>query len=154
MPGDPMLDGTSAEGQSNDCANPHKRAVRHSNALKILVVDNEPVCRLLLGKVLTKLGHVPFFAENGIEALRCLDEETVDLILMDIKMPIMDGVETTRRIRQGGTPAHPATPVVAVTACIMQRDLESIIEAGADDCLSKPIDLNQLEMVLAQFALR
>ena len=83
------------------------------------------------------------FAENGRDAVRWLDaQQTVDIILMDVMMPEMDGYETTRAIRE--RPEWRGTPIIALTAKAMKGDREKCIAAGASDYITKPVDTEQL----------
>ena len=118
-------------------------------ALVLLVEDN-----LLNQKVavhqLHQLGYAVDVAINGQEALRALESNHYDVILMDCQMPVMDGLETTCQIRlkeQGGA-GH--IPIIAMTANAMAGDRESCLAAGMDDYLSKPIQREQLELALAR----
>jgi C4-dicarboxylate-specific signal transduction histidine kinase len=104
----------------------------------ILVVDDEPVNRELLEVILAPQGHAILHAEDGLQALELLAGQRVDLVLLDLLMPRLDGIETCRRIRE-----HPETqhlPVVFITA-LQDRDARIRGKAvGADDFLSKPVD--------------
>jgi len=82
-------------------------------------------------------------AGNGIEALEALERQTFDIVLLDVHMPVMDGCETVRRIRNGGA-AYARVPVIALTADAMVGDRERYIGLGMDDYLSKPIDQREL----------
>lgn len=117
---------------------------------KILVVDDNNDTRHLMGLVLRQLGHQAMEAESGTEALKVLDSEKFDLILMDIQMPEMDGLETTRRIRGLSTEAS-QTPIIACTANAMSGDKRRFIESGMNDYLSKPVDRNSLKAVIAKW---
>jgi signal transduction histidine kinase/CheY-like chemotaxis protein len=109
-----------------------------SRPLKILAAEDNRVNRLLLGKILEKAGHHAVFAENGAEAVRLWENGKFDLVLMDLQMPVMDGVEAAREIRrrEAGNGAH--TPIIAVTARAMHEDRNLTIDAGMDAYVSKP----------------
>jgi CheY-like chemotaxis protein/anti-sigma regulatory factor (Ser/Thr protein kinase) len=120
-------------------------------SLHILVVEDDTINRYAVSKVLEKLGHVVKTAENGKEALKMLQKEHFGCVFMDIQMPIMNGIEAVGHIRrQGGEEAK--VPVVAVTAHAMSGDKESFLEAGMDDYISKPIDMNEICCVLERVA--
>ena len=88
-----------------------------------------------------------YFAENGLEVVEFVYKKCPDLVLMDIQMPVMDGVEACKKIKQN----HPDLPVIAVTANAMAADVELYHEEGFDGYLSKPVDVGQLNAVLAQY---
>lgn len=111
---------------------------------RILVVEDSVMNRSLAKAMLNKLGHDYQFAENGQEALHRLRKEDFDLVIMDCQMPVMDGYETTRAIRQGESQTGGHIPILAVTANAMSGDRERSLEAGMDDYLSKPYTLEQL----------
>jgi len=90
-------------------------------------------------------------ARNGREALEQLQQQPVDLILMDIQMPDVDGLEALRRIRSHNNPQIARIPVIAVTALAMPGDREQFIEAGANDYISKPLDLSKLSVLINKF---
>ena len=93
-------------------------------------------------------------AEDGQLALACLDHETFDVILMDVQMPVMDGLEATREIRQRERLSGGHTPIIAMTAHALKGDRERCLEAGMDGYLAKPVRAKDLyetiEAVLAQ----
>jgi CheY-like chemotaxis protein len=106
--------------------------------LKILAAEDNRVNRLLLGKILEKAGHKVVFAENGVEVLRLWEENSYDLLLMDLQMPVMDGLETARAIRKRETGNGARIPIIAVTARAMHEDRDLTIAAGMDGYISKP----------------
>ncbi|MHB1179582.1 MAG: PAS domain-containing hybrid sensor histidine kinase/response regulator, partial [Daejeonella sp.] len=109
----------------------------------ILVVDDNEINRILASKVLTKWGVKVDFAENGQVAVDKVQQSEYDLILMDLHMPVMDGMEAARAIRNlGGT--HGKLPIVALTASILTRELETITECGMDGYVVKPLIPNDL----------
>jgi signal transduction histidine kinase/ActR/RegA family two-component response regulator len=107
----------------------------------ILVAEDNPINRLFLQKSLEKLGHRVICATNGQEALDHLDTSTVDCVLMDIQMPVMDGCEATQYIRDK---FGRILPVVALTAHALQGDKEKYLEGGFDEYLAKPVSIEEL----------
>ena len=107
----------------------------------VLVVDDDPVNRSLLTHVLQQAGHTVTAAEDGPSALEVLDRKPVDIVLLDIRMPGMDGYEVCRRIR--GHAGTEALPVVMITAEGPEEKL-SALEVGADDFVLKPFDRSEL----------
>jgi len=111
--------------------------------LHILVVEDDIVNQLVVSRILKKIGHKVEIANNGVEALIFHETQLFDTIIMDIQMPIMDGIETTHSIREReGNLRH--TPIIALTAFALQGDKEHFLSKGMDDYISKPIILNQL----------
>jgi PAS domain S-box-containing protein len=115
--------------------------------LRILVAEDNVVNQQLALLVLKKLGYRAEVTANGLEALQALEREPYDVVLMDVQMPTMDGLEATRRIHQrwpeGGRP-H----VIAATASAMPEEREACLAAGMDDFLSKPIRVEELAAAL------
>ncbi len=117
--------------------------------LKILLAEDERLNRFHMVIDLEDSGHRVVTAEDGVEALSALERERFDLILMDVQMPRMDGVEATRRIRSGAAPGVDRDiPIVALTAYAMAGDREKFLAAGMDDYIAKPVDKEQLDRVL------
>jgi CheY-like chemotaxis protein/nitrogen-specific signal transduction histidine kinase len=104
----------------------------------VLVVEDNAVNRMLIGAYLEEFGLTHDMVTTGAEALSCLADNTYDLVLMDIMMPGLDGVETTRRIRKLDEPTC-EVPIVALTAHAMKGDREDYLAAGMDGYVSKPI---------------
>ncbi|CAM2821569.1 hypothetical protein PAT01_35800 [Pseudoalteromonas atlantica] len=100
-----------------------------------LAVDDNPVNQEILEALLTKMNMTVISASNGEEALIKVEENAIDIIFMDIQMPVMDGLEATRILRQRGY----TTPIVAVTAAVFSNDKKAAIRAGMDDYLVKPL---------------
>jgi len=110
---------------------------------QVLIVDDDMRNVFAIAKVLEQKGLKVLKAENGHKALQLLEKEPIlDLILMDIMMPVMDGYETMRQIRK--QEKFQKMPIIALTAKAMKEDRTRCIEAGASDYLSKPVDLNRL----------
>ena len=113
--------------------------------LSVLVTEDNVINQLFLKKTLEKLGHKATCASNGQQALDLLRSETFDCVLMDIQMPLMDGTEATRRIRQD---LGLTLPVIALTAHALQGDREKYLSMGFDEYLAKPIATKDLEKML------
>ncbi len=111
----------------------------------ILVADDDPTNRTVLQALLDRLGYSNTVVNNGAEAVEAVQQHEYDLILMDWQMPIMNGKQATRHIRQS---KQSGIPIVAVTASAMTRDRQDCIAAGANDYLLKPIDLYRLSSML------
>ena len=114
---------------------------------QILIVEDDKNVRKLMSAVLTRYGYEPITAENGEEALEILDHHHVDLILLDVMMPRMDGYEFTNTLRSAGS----TIPILMVTARETQNDKKRGFIVGADDYMVKPVD--EEEMVLRIAAL-
>jgi len=114
----------------------------------ILLVEDDKINRMVLHRLLEKMGYNPDTAVNGQEALDKLQQTTYDVILMDIQMPIMDGLETTKKIRQ--TLEHQPI-IIAITANAMTQDKILCEKAGMDDFLAKPINFHSLEQTLIKW---
>jgi len=108
----------------------------------ILIIENEVSNRLLVERVLATRGYHCLSAANGREALDLLDRESVDLILTDLSMPVMDGYRTTQHIRARPELAH--VPIVAVTAYALNDENQAALRAGCTEYLTKPFKPRQL----------
>ena len=118
----------------------------------VLVVDDNRIGQEVAGFMLRRLGIEAAFAEDGREALSAIERGHFDLVLMDCQMPVMDGYEATRRLRDlESRAARPHLPVVALTANAQASDVESCLACGMDDYLSKPILKPKLVAVLARY---
>ncbi|TMI91530.1 MAG: response regulator, partial [Bacteroidetes bacterium] len=109
--------------------------------LRILVAEDNLVNQKLATKMLGKLGYQADLACNGKEVMEMVGHEHYDIILMDVQMPEMDGLEATRMIR---TCLELQPIIIAMTANVMLGDRDECIQAGMDDYISKPIELNEL----------
>jgi CheY-like chemotaxis protein/HPt (histidine-containing phosphotransfer) domain-containing protein len=120
---------------------------------RILVVEDNPINQQLARQLLIKLGYTATLAESGLEALEALSQKRFDLILMDIMMPGMDGLETTRQIRQreaaSGKGEH--VPIIAVTANAVAGDKEHCLAAGMDGYVTKPVNPGVLHAEIRRF---
>jgi two-component system, sensor histidine kinase and response regulator len=122
--------------------------------LQLLLAEDNLVNQRLAVRMLEKRGHAVVVAENGVEVLKALERNVFDLILMDIQMPGMDGIETTRAIRQQEQATGSHVPIIALTAHAFRGDRERCVEAGMDDYVSKPIQMNELVATIERWAKR
>ena len=120
-----------------------------AGGLTVLVVEDERINQITMGKFLDKMGHVAVMAENGQAALQLFARQRFDVVLMDIRMPVMDGEEATRSIR--AMEHGPAgIPIIALTAHAMKGDEERFLACGMDAYLAKPVDFEDLRQTIAR----
>jgi two-component system, sensor histidine kinase len=134
----------------------HRRAAGASgldaaSPQRILVAEDVQVNRDILRLALGARGHQLVFAPDGATALAKVQQEPFDLVLMDVQMPVMDGVEATRRIRALPTAAA-RIPIIGLTANVMSQEQARYLEAGMDECLMKPIEWDLLDAAIARHA--
>jgi len=120
-------------------------AERHP--LRILLAEDNAVNQKLALRLLAQMGYRADVAANGLEAVQSVQRQAYDVVLMDVQMPEMDGLEATRRIRTEGSP-HGQPRIIAMTANAMQGDREACIAAGMDDYVTKPIRVDALVQAL------
>jgi len=119
------------------------------NSVKVLVVEDNIINQKVTQEILKKLGTTSDIASNGEEAISALETTKYDLVLMDIQMPVMDGPDTTRKIRSTQSrKINPQVPIVAMTANVLTRDRESCVDSGMDDFLEKPICVKSVNAML------
>ncbi len=114
----------------------------------VLLVEDSPLLRVLAIKQLEKLGVKSQIVGSGLEAVELIKTRMFDLIFMDINIPDLDGLETTKRIRAYEKAVGRHTPIIAMTAAAMKGDLERCMEAGMDDYLRKPVSMDDLRLML------
>ena len=117
---------------------PERQATRPGVAGRILVAEDLPMNQMIIAEMLEKEGHCVRLADNGAIAVEALGEENFDVVLMDMEMPVMDGLEATHVIRNMEGRAR--TPIIAITANAMTDQVAACRQAGMDDFISKPID--------------
>jgi len=117
--------------------------------LKILIAEDNLAGRELLCEMLELWGHVVIECSNGEEAVAQLEQHRVDLVLLDIQMPVLDGLATIRRIQDS---RQPNLKVVALTAFAMAGDKERFLQAGFADYQAKPLDFAQLRLLIDRFS--
>ena len=141
-----------ASKEEFDQQNAHEQ-VTDENALegitaKVLLVEDNKVNQMVARKLLEKQGCIVTIANNGVEALDTLQKAEFHLVLMDCQMPVMDGFEATRKIRQSGN----TIPIVALTANAQNTDRDACLDAGMNDFLSKPFDPRKLYQLISQYS--
>ncbi|MFA5535965.1 MAG: ATP-binding protein, partial [Bacillota bacterium] len=116
--------------------------------LKILLAEDDKINQLVTGRILKEAGHQVETASNGADAFKIISEGRIDLALMDIQMPAMDGLEVVKRVRKMEQGSGKYTPIIALTAYALKGDREKYLAAGMDDYLAKPIQINDLLEVI------
>lgn len=126
-------------------------AFAEEHPMSILVAEDNPMNQKLIIRILNNLGYQPVLANDGKEVMNILEKDRFDLLLMDVQMPHIDGLEATRLIRKhyGDYPF-----VIAMTANVLIEDKEACLKAGMDDYISKPIRLTELMSVLERYSSR
>ena len=125
--------------------------------LRLLLVDDNLINQKVASRLLQQMGYRPEIASNGFEAIRALERKPFDVILMDVQMPELDGLEATRRIRQRQQEpdAHPhfKAPllIIAMTANAMQGDREKCLAAGMNEYIAKPIRLSRFPQQIGSY---
>ncbi|MCL3780188.1 response regulator [Prolixibacteraceae bacterium JC049] len=117
-------------------------------SLKILLVEDNLLNQKITTFSLQKKDHQVEIANNGLEAVDMYQANSYDVVLMDIMMPVMDGLEATQNIRKVEKEKNlPRTPIIAITANTLDNDREKCIEIGMDDFMSKPFDMVTLNQI-------
>ena len=122
----------------------------HARPLKVLVAEDHPVNRQYLAALLDNMGHEAHFTVNGQEAVSAAKSMAFDLVLMDLHMPLMDGVAATRAIRALPDTARSTVPIVALTADAFAETRDRCLLAGMNDFLTKPVSPQKLATLLRQ----
>lgn len=114
---------------------------------RILVVEDNEVNRKFVEILLKRMGYLTYFAENGSVAISRLQKQSFDLVLMDLHMPVMNGIEATRAIRALAPPTS-AIPIIALTADVMNDAHDEAVAAGVNDFVTKPVHMNRLQEMI------
>lgn len=142
-------DGTAAAASSD--SETEETETEAQRELRVLLAEDNAVNQELVTHLLEREGHEVVVAENGAEATERFEKGTYDLVLMDVQMPEMSGLEATRRIREGETnDGEHSVPIVALTAQATETDRERCMEVGMDAYLSKPMKEEELDEVLSE----
>ena len=123
---------------------------RTSHSLRVLVAEDIPANQKVVNAILSRRGHEPTVAHNGREAIDLFERERFDVILMDVQMPILNGIQATKAIRDLEKVSGKRIPVVAMTAHSMPEDRDACLAAGMDGYLSKPLDADLLLKTIEQ----
>lgn len=118
---------------------------------RVLVADDNAVNRMVITRLLEKQGVAVVTAADGEEAIQRLRHELVDLVFMDVQMPLLDGIAASKRIREGEQAGNTRVPIVALTAHAMPEDRQRCLAAGMDGYLAKPIQVQELQAVLSTY---
>lgn len=121
------------------------------NSVRVLLVEDNEFNQEIAKDLLEDVGITVETAYNGLEALEHLKHQPFDLVLMDCQMPVMDGFQTTRKIRE--QPAFSSLPIIALTANVMYQDVERVFDCGMDDYLSKPLDIDNFYAKVQQWGI-
>lgn len=112
--------------------------------LRVLLAEDNVVNQRLAARLLEKQGHMVVIAGDGVKALEALERDHFDVVLMDVQMPVMDGVEATAAIREKEKASGDHIPIVAMTAHAMAGDRQRFLESGMDGYVSKPVHSHEL----------
>lgn len=125
------------------------------DGLNILLVEDNLLNQRIVTFSLKKFNHEVIIANNGVEAVERFREKKFDVILMDIMMPVMDGLEATIKIREEEllNKTERRTPIIALTANTMDNDRDKCISYGMDDFLAKPFDIEKLKTIFSELAI-
>jgi PAS domain S-box-containing protein len=144
------ISGVKMPGPPQPAENPPDTPAAGPTSATVLVAEDDMINMLIVKNILEKLGFTTIAAKDGEEAVERFQQNAVDIVLMDIHMPKMDGYEAVRRIRQLEA-SGPRTPIIALTADAMKDEKEKCLAAGMDDYLSKPFKINELMSLLLRY---
>lgn len=139
-----IKNGLPAERRALEIENSHEDRNKKCKALKLLLAEDHPVNQTLFFTILNRMGHEVVLANNGKEAVELIDTDSFDLVLMDVFMPLMDGYEATKALRQKGF----NKPIIAVTASALKGERDKCIAVGMNDVLVKPFKKSELKAML------
>jgi CheY-like chemotaxis protein len=115
-----------------------------ARSLKVLVADDNPVNQRIMVALLRQLGHTGAVVGDGEKALRCLERVSIDLVLLDVMMPVMDGLQALAALRSSTEPRLARLPVIMVTANDLPGDREQYLGRGANGYVTKPVEIGAL----------
>lgn len=121
-----------------------KGIAKKKKRLNILIVEDDKASQMVMLNLLKKFGHICDVAGNGRECVQMIENKKYDLVLMDIQMPIMDGIQATKLIRKSEESKDKHIPIIALTAYALKGDREKLLDIGMDDYISKPFNVEEL----------
>jgi PAS domain S-box-containing protein len=130
---------------------PESSRASRNRALRVLLAEDNIVNQKVMLGMLNKLGYLPDVAANGLEVLQAIERQPYDIVLMDVQMPEMDGLEAAKKIREKW-PESEGPKIIAITAYALQGDREKCLAAGMDDYISKPVKLEELQAILGSYS--
>ncbi|MEO8493797.1 MAG: response regulator, partial [Planctomycetota bacterium] len=151
---DTILEAMDEHAGDSPAEQPVEVAQPSGRSSRVLLVEDGLVNQRVAMGFLKRAGHRVTLAENGEEAIRCWEVQSFDIILMDVQMPVMDGLEATTEIRKREAASGKRIPIIAMTAAAMKGDKERCLEVGMDDYVSKPIAADTLFTTLARYSNR
>lgn len=122
--------------------------------LKVLIVEDDEATQFIDKGMLAQVGLIPQFANNGNEAIEEIKKQVYDLVLMDVFMPVQDGLDTTRWIREMEGDYFKNVPIFALTSFPTKEHTEEILEAGMNEHLIKPLDIDEFCMKVIKYKFR
>jgi signal transduction histidine kinase/CheY-like chemotaxis protein/HPt (histidine-containing phosphotransfer) domain-containing protein len=144
--------GIAGQVEMNSVADSAPASERQQHPLSILLAEDVPINQELATIVLEQLGHTVSLASNGAEAVEMFYSSRFDLVLMDMQMPLMDGLQATRAIREREHNSGHRVPIIAMTANASENDRQNCLESGMDDFIVKPVRAEVLRKTLARFS--
>ena len=124
-------------------------SIKRQNNIRLLLVEDDQTSQKLIRLSLRKMDVDLTIVDNGYDCIEIVQKQSFDIILMDIRMPIIDGYKTTKILRRAGL----TTPIIAVTACVFEDDREKCISAGCNDYISKPVRIERLQEIINKYSI-
>ena len=126
--------------------------IRQEKPLRLLIVEDDEIIRMVIGKFSIRNGWNVVLAEDGNAALDAYQKQEFDVIIMDCQMPILDGYKTTGAIRQLESQSGTHTPIIAMTANALEGFKQTCLNAGMDDYLTKPVEISEFYTIVEKWA--
>jgi CheY-like chemotaxis protein len=132
---------------------PVSKGLKQLEGIRILVAEDNAINQFLILRILKSWNTQADVVENGQEAIDRLKAEDYNIVLMDTFMPVMNGLEAIKLIRQGEVPGKENIPIITFSAAVMEQDRQTALEAGANDILSKPFDVKRLHGMITDLCM-